>query len=213
MVNFLSGVACFIDSFFGDSLMDTWFNLVPILLIVVGLFVVNVSESRKWTLIAYLVVCGFVFMINIQFWPLGFALSKFLSSVMTILILNLSPTTFNETKSVPATAGIVFRVAMLAFGFVLILFVIPGLSSTISLSGEQLLSSLFILVTGLVLISLSGNTYRTVLGLLLALAGFEILYGAVERSLLVNGMLAAIDLLVALVGSYLMINSIAEVDE
>lgn len=102
---------------------------------------------------------------------------------------------------------------MLAFGFILILFVSPGVSNTINLAGEQLLTSLFVGVTGLVLISLSRCTFRTVLGLLLVLEGFEILYGAVERSLLVNGLLASIILLIALVGSYLMINAAGEVEE
>jgi hypothetical protein len=36
------------------------------------------------------------------------------------------------------------------------------------------------------------------------LQGFEILYGTIENSILVNGLISMVDLLIALVGSYLL---------
>ena len=46
---------------------------------------------------------------------------------------------------------------------------------------------------------------RVILGLLTLLTGFEILYAAVENSILVTGLLAVTNLGLGIVGSYLLI--------
>jgi hypothetical protein len=57
---------------------------------------------------------------------------------------------------------------------------------------------------GLLQLGMTANPFRASLGLLTVLAGFETLYAAVESSLLVAGLLAAINLGVALAGAYLL---------
>jgi hypothetical protein len=56
---------------------------------------------------------------------------------------------------------------------------------------------------GLLQLGMTTHPLRVVLGLLTLLSGFEILYAAVEVSVLVTGLLALINLGMALVGSYL----------
>ena len=58
---------------------------------------------------------------------------------------------------------------------------------------------------GLLNVGLSSQTLTSILGLLSIFAGFEILYAAVEASTLVAGLLATINLGIALVGAYLMV--------
>jgi hypothetical protein len=57
---------------------------------------------------------------------------------------------------------------------------------------------------GLLQLGTSAQPFRVVLGLLTVLAGFEIIYAAVESSTLVAALLAAINLSLALTGAYLL---------
>jgi hypothetical protein len=68
----------------------------------------------------------------------------------------------------------------------------------------QAIGSLFLILVGLLHLGLTTQPLRVTLGLLTVLGGFEILYAALERSILVAGLLAAITLGLATVGAYLM---------
>jgi hypothetical protein len=59
---------------------------------------------------------------------------------------------------------------------------------------------------GLLQLGLRSGFFRAALGLLTLFAGFEILYAAVESSTLVAGLLAVVNLGIALVASYLLIS-------
>jgi hypothetical protein len=77
--------------------------------------------------------------------------------------------------------------------------VIPGL-------GLQVIAgSLLLIGAGLVHLGLTADILRVILGLLTLLTGFEIMYAAVESSILVAGLLAVTNLSLGLVGSYLLI--------
>jgi hypothetical protein len=54
-------------------------------------------------------------------------------------------------------------------------------------------------------LSLTSDPLRVIIGLLTSLSGFEIIYAAVETSTLVTGLLAGVNLGLALVGAYLLI--------
>ncbi len=76
--------------------------------------------------------------------------------------------------------------------------IIPGL-------GLQVIAgSLLLIGTGLIHLGLTSDTLRVILGLLTMLTGFEIMYAAVESSILVAGLLAITNLGLGLVGSYLL---------
>jgi hypothetical protein len=58
---------------------------------------------------------------------------------------------------------------------------------------------------GLIHLGITSRVFRVVLGLLTALCGFEIIYAAVESSILVAGLLAITNLGLGLTGSYLLL--------
>jgi hypothetical protein len=60
---------------------------------------------------------------------------------------------------------------------------------------------------GLLQLGMTAHILRVTIGLMIILSGFEILYSAVEGSVLVAALLAVINLGLALVGSYLLIAS------
>jgi hypothetical protein len=64
----------------------------------------------------------------------------------------------------------------------------------------------FILISfGLLQLSLTSHPFRVIIGLLTSLSGFEIIYAAIETSTLVTGLLAGVNLGLALVGAYMLI--------
>jgi hypothetical protein len=56
---------------------------------------------------------------------------------------------------------------------------------------------------GFLHLGLTNRPLRVILGLMTVLAGFEVLYAALERASLVSGLLAAVNLSLAMVGAYL----------
>jgi hypothetical protein len=60
---------------------------------------------------------------------------------------------------------------------------------------------------GLLHLGITGRILRVTIGLMTVLSGFEIIYAAVEGSVLVAALLAVINLGLALVGAYLLIAS------
>ena len=75
---------------------------------------------------------------------------------------------------------------------------IPGLGLPVIIGGLLLIGS------GVVHLGVTNDLLRISLGLLTTLSGFEILYAAVESAILVTGLLAAINLGLGVLGSYLL---------
>lgn len=193
--------------------MSTWFNYPIILIFTASLFLLLVSDSRKMILVALGSVLIMAFVVNIQFWPFTFALSKLVTGAMAIVILHLSPVSPSQSVLGEGGTGKVFRATALFFGLVLLGFSVSTISTFLSISPEQILISLFMMVCGFIQLGISQNPYRVFLGLIIVFLGFEFIYGSLESSLLINGMLAAVDLLIALVGSYLITNSLKDGEE
>jgi hypothetical protein len=193
--------------------MTHWINYIFVVVLTVGLFLQLFSDSRKINLIAFSGSLLMVFVINIQFWTFTFALAQFITGLMALLILNLAPNVFAQSMFGGSRTGKVFRGVAFGFGLIITLFIVPKSSMFLSIPLEQILASLFMMICGFIALAITQNPYRVILGLITLFLGFAVIYGSVERSLLINGMLVAVDLLIALVGSYLITNSIAEVEE
>ena len=67
----------------------------------------------------------------------------------------------------------------------------------------QIIAGLLLIGVGLLQLGFTSQSLNVALGLLIVLAGFEILYAAVEISALVAGLLAGVNLGIALIGAYL----------
>lgn len=76
---------------------------------------------------------------------------------------------------------------------------IPGLGLPV------IAGSLLLIGAGVVQLGVTSDLLRVTLGLLTILAGFEILYAAVESAILVTGLLAVINLGLGVTGSYLLL--------
>ena len=111
----------------------------------------------------------------------------------------------NLPRATLVPTGFAFR--LLAAGLVVIVVfgVAPGLPAWAApISSGQAWGALLLIGMGLLNLGLSSRTLTSILGMLTIFSGFEILYAAVEASTLVAGLLATINLGIALVGAYLL---------
>ncbi|MCJ7661690.1 MAG: hypothetical protein MUO67_21290 [Anaerolineales bacterium] len=149
-----------------------------------------------------------VFVLVAMSWPLEMAIVKLVTGWMVCAVLALAktgaPGRYIEEQS--TIMNVIFR--LLAAGLVglVVASTAPRISVWVpEITIEQLLGGWVLIGLGLLHLGLTSSGLRVILGLLTVLAGFEIIYAAVETSVLVAGLLAAVSLGLALVGAYLLV--------
>ncbi len=166
--------------------------------------------SRDWRWLLGLLAGQYLgmFLLIAQYWPFGLAAVKLVTGWMAAATLGVTRLDLkDEDNALEAhwPQGWSFRlfasfiVVVLAFSIAPTFErMIPGISRPVVLGGVILFGM------GLLHLGITSITLRATIGLLTLLAGFEVLYSTVETSILLSGLLAVINLGLALVGSYLM---------
>jgi hypothetical protein len=172
---------------------------------------------RDWRWLIILLSAQYVgvFILTLQHWPLGMATVKIIAGWMSAAILGMTRSNLNDEENAENYGvhpqGRFFR--LFAAGIVgLIAFTAaPHVDSMMANAGTAVSTgSLLLIGMGLLHLGVTDQILRVTIGLTTVLAGFEIIYAAVENSVLVAALLAIINLGLALVGSYLMIASNAK---
>jgi hypothetical protein len=140
-------------------------------------------------------------------WPIGMAAVKLVVGLMASAVLantqtGASTALNNRSDNLPRS-GRIFRGLAALLLWIVIISVSPTIMSMTHVGQETSLGSLVLMSMGLLQMGMNRHPARVVIGLMTFLAGFEILYAALEVSVLVAGLLAAINLSLALVGAYL----------
>lgn len=181
------------------------------------LFVTSVGLliSRNWRisiiLLAVQYLAMFLLLLLLLRLPVGLATVKVVSGWMASAILGmtrsgLTGASVDEEGIWPR--GRLFRLFMAGVVGILVAAATPSVENLMANAGYAVTGGgLMLIAMGLLHLGITSQLLRVTLGLMTVLTGFEVLYATVERSALVTGLLAAITLGLALVGSYLMIAS------
>lgn len=182
-----------------------WAVVVLLLVTSTGLILIR---DWRWNLALLAVQFVGMFLLVTQHWPFGLAAVKLVTGWMACAALGVTRLGIPEREEPTEAAwpqGRLFRLFTAAIVVVLVAAatpqfekMIPGISRPIVAGGALLFGM------GLLHLGFTSDTLRVTLGLLTLLSGFEILYSAVETSILLTGLLAVINLGLALVGSYFM---------
>lgn len=150
---------------------------------------------------------GVFFLVAVS-WPIEIAVVKVISGWMAGAVLGLAMTNVpqDEWKESPLIASnVIFRILAASIAG---LFAITAGASMVRLfpevSTSQAYAGIIMIALGLLHLGLTTKPFRVILGLLTVLGGFEILYAAVESSILIAGLLATVTLGLAAVGAYLL---------
>jgi hypothetical protein len=175
-----------------------------LILLAAGLLISR--DYRIVTVLLWLQGIGVFLLVSLR-WPLELALVKLIASIIAGAILASSMQTAPSQAAQERKAwrtGRVFRLLTAALVLLAVGSVTPQAVAWVPGVGiAQVLGSLSLIALGLVQLGLTNLPFRSIVGLLTVLAGFEILYAAVERSILVAGLLGIINLGLALIGAYL----------
>jgi hypothetical protein len=209
------------------QVLPTVTSYMAVLIVAVTTLILLLSSDWRLNLAALAVQYFGVFILILDFLPIEMATVKLVAGLMAAAILGMAITNLPEgsTESKPIFPGnmklfandrsgrlVALFSAMLVW---LIIFtyaprlseLLPGLEPTVSWGGALLVSM------GLLQLGFSGQPMPVILALLTILAGFEVLYASVETSTLLAGLLAAVNLFLALVGAYLILAPVMEPED
>lgn len=191
--------------------MSPVLSWVTILLIVVTS--VGILLAGNWRQLIVFLAAQYigVFLLTLQHLPLGMATVKVIAGWMSAAILGMTRSNLIEDEDQGQgilPQGRVFRLTAAA---IVGLIAASGAARVDSMMADAGIAvsagSLLLIGMGLLHLGVTDEAMRVTVGLMTVLAGFEILYAAVENSVLVAALLAIINLGLALVGAYLMIAS------
>lgn len=179
---------------------------IGFVLAILSALTLSAGRNYRWNLAALAGIYLGVFTLLPEDWSPAQSAIMLVGGWMAVAILGAAHTApaAPDEETAAADAGLVFR--GLVFGLVLLMAWsvsdgtidwIPGISYQAAVVGILLAGA------GLVRSGLVPDPLQVVVSVLMAYAGFEILYAALERSVLVTALLAAANLCLALVGAYL----------
>jgi len=192
-------------------MLNSFLSWAAVLIILITSSGLLLSRNWRWSLGLLATQYLGSFWLVTRHWPLGMAAVKLVTGWMAIAalamtLLALSQKDQAEEQFLPQ--GISFRLFASGVTALIVLAASPRIEAvTPGLGLPVIAGSLLPLGMGLLLLGSTSNIFRVVIGLLTMLTGFETLYAAVEGSVLVAGLLAVVDLGLALVGAYLIGNS------
>lgn len=184
--------------------MENWLNILPILLILAASVFLFIGDNWRNMLIALAVIYFASFFLLLQVWPFTMAAAKLITGWMCVAILSF----ITEHQPLPAigTGSLSRRIFMVMSLFMIWVaaYLLAGtISSQFQVSAEIAFSSFAVLGCGLLQLGMTSSSFRVILGILTFFSGFELLYAGLEPSILVNGLILVVNLLIAFVGSYL----------
>lgn len=187
------------------ALTIAWIAVVILLLTSAGLLIVR---DWRWSMVLLAVQFLGMFVLTLQHWPLGMSSVKLVAGWMSAAILGMTRSGF-PSESLEEQGiwprGRLFRLFAAGIVLLIVAATTPAVDTIMADAGYAVTSgSLLLIGMGLLHLGITSHILRVVIGLLTVLAGFEILYSAVEGSILVAALLAAINLGLALVGAFLL---------
>ncbi len=185
--------------------LSDWPDAVAGLLFLSGLMMLA-SEDWRWLLVNLAVAYGGAAALIALAWPPTLAATVLVAGWMAVSVLGLSQRRATTTATTRTSA----QVLRLLAGFVAILLAIvfarPLMTWLPPLNLSQAWGGLALLILGILQVGLrSTRPLWVIAGLLTVLAGFEVVYAALEQSLLLAGLLALIVVALALAGGYLLV--------
>jgi hypothetical protein len=181
-------------------------SIAALLLATATALVVLAATNWRWRLGALGLQYVAVFFLVSQSWPASLAVVKLLAGFMAASVLAVSRAGSRadvEMRRWPAEW--VFRLLAAVLAFMAAASLVPRVLEAIpEMPAAQAWAGLVLVGLGLLNLGFSTRTLPVLASLLMFMAGFEVMYAAVEQSTLVAGLLALVNLGIALAGSYLL---------
>lgn len=192
-----------------DEIIFPAMSLPALALVFFTTVLILLARSWRWLLAALALQYVGVFMLVALSWPLEMAVVKVITGWMAGAVLGVGITVVpsswqNEERFLPS--GRLFRLLAVGLVALVIFSSAPKIEAWLPGVGvEIVIGSLILIGNGLLHLGLTTHPLRVAVGLLTILSGFEVLYAALKVSALVAGLLAGVNLGLALAGVFLIV--------
>jgi hypothetical protein len=182
-------------------LILTWMMFLLAIVTATGLLF---SRDWRWSLGMLGIQYIAVFWMVQAHWPVSMAAVKLVTGWMTCAVLGIAQ--INSKAGI--STDIIWHQGRFFHIFAAAMVLVATYSLSVRVSGMLGLglpvawTGLLLIGLGLLHLGISSDSFRVVIGLLTVMAGFEILYAAVESSALVTALLVVVDMGLALAGAY-----------
>jgi len=183
--------------------------------IAVGLALITATTiliSRDWRISLGALALQYLaaFWLVSQHLPFAMGSVKLITGWMVVAILGMTRLSLTNSEQGEQDAfyprGASFRIILMSIAALVAFGAAPRIETSIPGLGLPVITgSLLLIGAGVAHLGVTGDLLRVALGLLTILSGFEIIYAAVESAILVTGLLAAINLGLGVLGSYLLL--------
>jgi hypothetical protein len=184
--------------------------------VIVTVTSISLLISRDWRWDLGILAGQYVgaFILVAQHWPLGMAAAKLVTGWMATAALGMTLTALPLQPEIVERSwpqGRIFRLFIAGIIVVLTIAATSRLQNALGGVDAPVIAGAVLLIgIGLLQLAMSSQIARVIFGLLTVLAGFEVLYAAVEGSILVAALLVVVNLGLGLVGAYLIAASVPE---
>jgi hypothetical protein len=180
-------------------------SFLAVLILTISTLFLLLSQNWRSSIVVLGVQYLAIFWLTALIWPVGLAAVKLVAGWMAGLVLGASQPLVEQVEdSYTGNSAFVFRLLVAGLVWVFIFPAAPALVSFLPVPLPVAQGALLLIGMGLIHLGMTTRPLRVLLGLLTTLSGFEILYAGVERSLMVAGLLAMVNLGLAFVGAYLL---------
>ena len=182
--------------------------LILITVIILSITTLLITDSARIVLVFLGVLYLCSFFLTLQVWPLGLAAVHLLTGLLTVIIINVFCSKLTWQSNPPRIALdilLVVFVGVITFAFA------PQLTSYFTESSQYLIIGFFLFIIGLLQAGTAQDTFRVLVSLLIFSLGFQVIYAPLEGSALVTALIALIQIVLALVGSRMVIKNREEI--
>lgn len=188
--------------------MTHWINVLPLLLIFISCLTFLTVSKPKMVLISMGVIYIGVFIITVQFNSTWSTLVRLVTGLATLLMIFISLSGKKITFPQYPRSGLLFRLlGFLLFSLIAVLVSVKA-ANFLNFPIDVILAGMLVTFYGILELGISGFPLKVILGILVLYCGFSTIYCSLETSLLVNGLLSAINIALGVVGSYLVIREV-----
>ena len=194
--------------------MTAFLNWCSLLLVIVTTIGLLLSRDWRWSLGFLAAQYLGVFWLSAAHWPASMAAAKLVTGWMVCTALGITqisvPSSQKSETSWPQ--GWPFRIFAATFALTVTLALAIRAVPWLGLDLPVAWGGLILLGMGLLQIGITAQPFRVILATLTFISGFEVLYAAVESSLLVAALLTIVNLGLALTGAYFLVaNAVEEI--
>lgn len=181
-------------------------SIVAVILLAITSTYLLIGQNWRYSLMALALQYLAAFWLVGLVWPINLAVIKLVVGWMMIAIIGTTqPQQQYRDKRYRGLSGFFIRFLSASLVVLLVFSLAPSLARIIPTGMVILWGGLMLVGMGLLQLGMSTKVPRVLIGLFTMLSGFEILYAALEPAALVAGLLAMVNLGLAMIGSYLIL--------